>query len=161
PLGHNVADLYASQIEGRSGVGPIGHFDARTFPTTFAAQVKGFDLGKFVAGAERWAQCGLNTRFALAAARQALADSGLPDHAKVDRTDGGIYLGSGEGSHDFKHLVECTARAATPDGFKVDNRAFYQLCRKAFSPAHEYEMEMQTTAAHLAEAFDLQGPNYT
>src|SRR5262245_47589964 len=160
PLGHNVSDLYASQIEGRSGVGPITHFDARTFPTTFAAQVKDFDLGRFFSGTDRWTHCGLNTRFALAAAKQALADGNLLDNHRVDRTNVGIYLGSGEGSHDFKHLVECTARA-TPDGFKVDNRAFYALSRKSFTAAHEYEMEMQTTAAHLAETFDLQGPNYT
>ena len=44
PLGHSVQDLYRSQLEGRSGVGPITHFNAGGFPTTFAAQVKDFDL---------------------------------------------------------------------------------------------------------------------
>jgi 3-oxoacyl-[acyl-carrier-protein] synthase II len=161
PLGHNVQDLYTSQIEARSGVGPIRHFDARTFPTTFAAQVKDFDLARFITRAERWANCGLNTRFALAAGRQALEDAGLLDNSRVERTNMGIYLGSGEGSHDFQHLVESTARSVGPDGYRVDLRTFYHLSRRAFTAEHESEMEMQTTSGHLAETFDLQGPNFT
>lgn len=106
PLSHNVEDLYKSQLEGKSGVGPIHHFDARTFPTTFASQVKNFSLSKFVPGGERWDFCGLNTRFALAAARQALDDAGLIDNPRIDPGTIGVYLGSGEGGHDFKSLVE-------------------------------------------------------
>src|SRR5437588_9811370 len=93
PTGHTVEDLYRSQVEGRSGIGPIHNFDARSFPTRFAAQVKDFDLGRFVKEPERWADCGLNTRFALAASRQALADADLLDNRQVDRTRCGIYLG--------------------------------------------------------------------
>ena len=39
PLGHTVGELFASQVEGRTAVGPITRFDARTFPTTFASEV--------------------------------------------------------------------------------------------------------------------------
>src|ERR1700737_1165625 len=77
PLGHNVTDLFQSQIEGQSGVGPIMHFDARTFPTKLASPVKGFELAPFLPNADRWRNSGLNTRFGLAAARQALEDAGL------------------------------------------------------------------------------------
>ena len=48
PLGHSVAELYQSQLEGRSGVGPINLFNARRFPTQFAAQVKDFDVKGFL-----------------------------------------------------------------------------------------------------------------
>ncbi len=160
PLGNTVSDLFDSQIEGRSGVGPIKHFDARTFPTTFASQVKNFDLSKYVADPARWEKCGLNTKFALGAAKQALLDAGLLD-ARIDRSEFGVYLGSGEGSHDFKHLVESTARSVMSDGFKADAKIFFEFSRKAFDAEHEYEMEMHTTSGHLAEAFDLQGPNFT
>src|SRR4051812_18944394 len=108
PLGHNVADLFQSQIEGRSGVGPILHFDARTFPTKFASQVKNFDLAKFMPEGAQYSHCGLNTRFGLAAARQAIEDAGLLDNPSVDPGDVGVYLGSGEGGHDFRSLVEST-----------------------------------------------------
>ncbi len=48
PLGHSVDAMFNAQLEGRSGVGPIRHFDAKCFPTHFAAEVKDFDLGRFV-----------------------------------------------------------------------------------------------------------------
>src|SRR5215469_3182896 len=86
PLGHTVEELYRAQVEGRSGVGPITLFNARRFPTRFAAQVKEFDLGRYVTEPQRWADSGANSRFAVAAAQQALQDAGLRDDAGVDRT---------------------------------------------------------------------------
>src|SRR5262245_27631100 len=105
PLGHSVDELYRSQLEGQSGVGPISLFNATRFPTQFAAEVKDFDLGRFVADPKRWANSGANSRFAAAAAQQALSDAGLIDDARVDRTRFGVYLGSGEGIQDFHHLI--------------------------------------------------------
>ena len=56
PLSHTVDELYQSQIEGRSGVGPIMHFDARNFPTKFASQVKDFELANFLPDGARSAE---------------------------------------------------------------------------------------------------------
>jgi 3-oxoacyl-[acyl-carrier-protein] synthase II len=161
PLGHTPQELYAGQVEGRSGAGPIFRFDARTFPTRFASQVKDFDLGRHVRDPDRFKDCGLNTRFALAAAKQALADAGLLDNTKVDRTMLGVYLGSGEGSHEFHALTQCMAAACPVDGYKVDPAAFYARGLRTFGAAHEYEMEMHTTSGHVAAEYDLQGVNYT
>src|SRR5262245_8774844 len=97
PLGHSVEALFRSQVEGRSGVGPITAFNATRFPTKFAAQVKDFDLAKFVRDPHRWENSGVNSRFAAGAAQQALADAGLVEgDSGVDRTRFGVYLGSGE-----------------------------------------------------------------
>src|SRR5580704_11290258 len=96
PLGHSVPELFASQIEGRTAVAPITHFDAHTFPTTFASEVKNFDLGKFISGADRYRNCGVNTHFALAAGKAALAEAGLLE-VMGNRSRMGVYLGSGEG----------------------------------------------------------------
>src|SRR6184192_2608014 len=86
PLGHSVEELYQSQVAGRSGVGPISLFDARHFPTKFAAEVKNFELERYVKNTDRWKDSGNNSRFAAAAAQQALADADLVDNARVDRT---------------------------------------------------------------------------
>jgi 3-oxoacyl-[acyl-carrier-protein] synthase II len=161
PLGHTPSDLYANQLEGKSGAGPIFRFDGHTFPTQFASQVKDFDLGRHVRDAQRFKDAGLNTKFALAAARQALADAGLLDNPKVDRTTIGTYLGSGEGSHDFPNLTLSLAKACPADGYKVDPNAFYRHSLATFRAAHEYEMEMHTTSGHVAAEYDLQGVNYT
>jgi 3-oxoacyl-[acyl-carrier-protein] synthase II len=160
PLGLDVEALYRNQLEGRSGVGPISHFDASKFPTTFAAEVKNFDLGAHVKDAERWQHAGLNSKFAVAAAKQAMADAGLLDNSKVDRTRCGVYLGSGEGVQDFHHLVSLIALNFKPDKNAVDNAGFTRGGLEHFHPGREFEQELHTTPAHLADYFDLEGPNY-
>jgi 3-oxoacyl-[acyl-carrier-protein] synthase II len=160
PLGHNVEELYRGQIEGKSGVGRITLFNASRFPTRIAGQVKNFDLGRFVSSPDRWANSGTNSRFAAAAAQQALADANLLDNPKVDRTRFGVYLGSGEGIQDFHHLVSLIAQSYQPDRRSVDVPTFARGGLRDFHPGHEYEQELHTTTAHLAGHFDLQGPNY-
>src|SRR5437763_1824925 len=86
PLGNSVRELYDNQLRGKSGVGAITLFDASTFPTTFAAQVKDFVLGRFVRDPSRWAHSGSNSRLAAAAAQQALDDAGLAEDRRVHRT---------------------------------------------------------------------------
>jgi len=161
PLGHSVEELFANLLEGKSGVAPITHFDARTFPTTFAAEVKGFELGKFIGNAARYEKCGLNTRFALAAAKQALDDANLLNVPSVDRTRFGVYLGSGEGQEDFRTVVAGTGTAARDDGRTLDYSRFIRTALGMLDPPREAELEMHTSAGHLADEFDLCGPNYT
>src|SRR3954471_20747242 len=110
PLGQSVAEMFEAELDGKSGVGPTWRFDASTFPTKFSSQVKDFDLKRHVPNCDRWAHAGVNSQFAAAAAQQALADAGLLDDGKVDRTRFGIYLGSGEGIQDFGSLVAQVAR---------------------------------------------------
>jgi 3-oxoacyl-[acyl-carrier-protein] synthase II len=161
PLGHSVGEMFANVVEGKSGVDRISHFDARTFPTTFAAEVKNFDLGRFVKDAGRFAKCGLNTRFALAAAKQALEDANLLGGAGVDRARFGVYVGAGEGQEDFRTVVTGTGTAATPDGLRLDPPTFIRIALGMLDGPREEQLEMHTTAGHLADEFDLCGPNFT
>ena len=160
PVGHSVSEMFAALLEGQSGVGRISHFDARTFPTTFAAEVKNFDLGRTIQDSGRFAKCGSNTRFALAAAKQALEDANLLGHG-VDRTRIGCYLGSGEGSEDFPTVISGTSIAADESGLRVDYGQFVRTALGLLDGVREAELEMHTTAGHLAEEFDLCGPNFT
>ena len=132
PLGHSVERFYQAACAGRSGVAPIRHFDARTFPTSFAAEVKDFELGRFVSGAERWANSGVNSQFAAAAAQQALADAGVLEDGRVDRTRFGIYLGSGEGIQDFPNLISLIARCWQREGRKFDAATFARGALQCF-----------------------------
>jgi 3-oxoacyl-[acyl-carrier-protein] synthase II len=160
PLGHSVEELYRSQLEGRSGVGPIRWFDARRFPTQFAAQVKDFDLGRFVREPERWVDAGANSQFVAAAAKQALEDAELLGNAKVDRSRIGVYLGAGEGTQDFDNLIWHIAQNYDPQSGKVNSVGFDQGALRDFHARREAEQELHTPTAHLADYFDLQGPNY-
>lgn len=94
PLGLTAAESWAAAREGRCGIGPITQFDPSALPCTLAAEVKDFDPSgvldrREVRKVARFAQ------FALAAAAEALADSGLDVSAAPDRT--GVILSSGIG----------------------------------------------------------------
>src|SRR5947207_15182316 len=105
PLGDTVEGLFRSQLEGKSGVGPIRRFDASTFPTTFAAEVPDFDLGRYLKDPSRWSHAGMTSQLAAAASQRALVHSGLLDTPGLDRGRVGVYLGTGEGTQDFDTVM--------------------------------------------------------
>ncbi|MFM8272849.1 MAG: beta-ketoacyl-[acyl-carrier-protein] synthase family protein, partial [Gemmata sp.] len=158
PLGHTVPALFASLCDGRTAVGPITRFDARTLATSFGSEVKGFDLARHLPNADRFARCGLNTRFALAAAQQALAGAGLL-HETGDRSRFGVYFGVGEGQDNFPALVNAAAAAVVPGADRSDAARFVAALGPALDPQAEVEVEMHTTTGHLAHRFALDGPN--
>ena len=161
PLGHSVPEMFANLLAGKSGIGRITHFDAASFPTNFAAEVKNFDLGKYLPNAARFIKCGVNTRFALAAAKQALEDADLSENSKIDRARFGVYLGAGEGSEDFSAVITGVGRSCDASGYKVDHAKFAAVARGLLDGAREAELEMNTSAGHVAHEFDLAGPNFT
>ncbi|WP_242336884.1 MULTISPECIES: beta-ketoacyl-ACP synthase II [Anaeromyxobacter] len=95
PVGIGVDESWAALVAGKSGIGPITLFDASTFPTRIAGEVKGFDPTKFMDRKE----ARRNDRFiqfALAAADMAMKDAGL-DMAKVNAERVGAIVGAGIG----------------------------------------------------------------
>ena len=95
PVGVGVQSSWDALVAGQSGIGPITRFDASTFPTRIAGEVKDFDPGAFMDRKE----ARRNDRFiqfALAAAEMAMRDSGL-DMAKEDPEKVGCIVGAGIG----------------------------------------------------------------
>ena len=76
PLGLSVAESWQNVTAGKSGVGPITHFDASGWQIQMAAEVKNFDPAKFMDGKEARRRDRFE-QFAVAAANEALAGSGL------------------------------------------------------------------------------------
>ena len=56
PIGNNVAEFWDGLLTGKNGVNPITHFDATGYKTTFACELKGFDVSKYMVPAKpaRW-----------------------------------------------------------------------------------------------------------
>jgi 3-oxoacyl-[acyl-carrier-protein] synthase II len=158
PVGRDLESTWSSLLAGRSGVGPIGLFDARTFPTRIAAEVPDFRLDDYLPDASRWAEHSRNTKFALAAASMAMKDSGLEETGPdLDRRRFGVYLGSGEGQQDFPRFVRLV-RESAHDGH-VDTVEFTRKGIKELHPVKEAEQEPGTPSAHLASVFGAHGPN--
>lgn len=156
PLGNNAADMWSALLDGRSGVGPITHFDATNFPTRFASEVKGFDFDSYVDDPARFADAGRNIRFAIGAASQAVNDSGISD-AGLNPARFGVYLGAGEGQQDFMQFMSLVADSYR-DG-QADLERFTNDFLARMNPQFEMELEPNMPAAHLASLFNAQGPN--
>jgi 3-oxoacyl-[acyl-carrier-protein] synthase II len=95
PLGNDVTSMWGNILAGKSGVGMITHYDTSQFKTKIAAQVNDFDAVELFGKVEA-RRMDRFSQFAVAAAQQALADSGLNVDDNIrDRT--GVVIGTGIG----------------------------------------------------------------
>jgi 3-oxoacyl-[acyl-carrier-protein] synthase II len=95
PLGNSVEEAWQALLAGKSGAGPITHFDASQHKTKFACEVKDFDPAALFGGREA-RRMDRFTQFAVAASMQALENSGL--QVTDDNRDRiGVVVGSGIG----------------------------------------------------------------
>lgn len=149
PLGLDVESTWRALAAGHNAIGPITRFDARTYPCTFAAEISGFEPPKLHGRFARWRDD--KSMFAVAAAREAMADAGLePGAGAPDRF--GVSVGAevsrpgiGEVARRMgqmaQHGAERAYRSTDPKEFAV---------MSAFFPA---------TA--LAAVMQARGPNLT
>ena len=95
-LGNTVEDTWDALVAGRSGAGPITQFDTTGYPVNFACEVKGLDVTDYV---EYKASRRMDrfTHLALAAARQAEADSGLDISRIAERVGAAVATGIARG----------------------------------------------------------------
>jgi len=94
PLGLDAPTTWEGMVAGRSGVGPITHFDPTGLAVRIAAEVKGFDA-EAVMGVKRARRSARMSQLAVAAAREAVADAGLDVAAAPDRV--GVVINSAVG----------------------------------------------------------------
>lgn len=98
PLGHTTEESWDSLLNGRSGIGPITNFDATEFPCRIAGEVKNFVAKKYMdfKEARRMSRA---SQLAVAAARMALDDAGLPEPVpNAERV--GTLVGTGVGGFE-------------------------------------------------------------
>ena len=95
PLGNDVPTMWRSIVAGKSGIGPITHFDTSEFRSKVAAEVRDFDAAALF-GTREARRMDRFTQFALAASLQAVEDAGLEiNDSNRDRI--GVVIGSGIG----------------------------------------------------------------
>ncbi|AMV37441.1 beta-ketoacyl-ACP synthase II [Planctomyces sp. SH-PL62] len=158
PVGGDVESSWAAMCAGRGGVGPITLFDAGTFATRIAAEVPDFDLAAYRPDAERWVDHSRTSKFALAAATQAVAHAGL-NESRLDPSRFGVYLGSGEGQQDFGRFV-ALVHGSSREG-KVDTARFTSQGVRGLHAVREADQEPGNPAGHLASVFGARGANLT
>ena len=95
PLGNDVPSLWNGLLAGRSGIGPITHYDTSGHKVRIAAEVKDFD-GVAVFGRGDARRMDRFSQFAVVTARQAVLDAGL-QITEQNRDRIGVILGTGVG----------------------------------------------------------------
>ncbi len=144
PIGNNVAEYWDGLLTGRNGVNYITHFDASGYKTTFACELKGFDMSKYMdpREARKMDNCSL---YAIAAAVEAMTDAGLaigtynPDRA-------GAIIGTGIGgvTTSSYEIFEEATRGGVPK----------------YSPFFILRSLSNMIAGNLSLRFNLRGPAY-
>lgn len=117
PIGNDLSTFWDNLLAGKSGAGPVTHFDPDSFPTPFttriAAEVKDFDPLPFIDKKEI-RRMDIFIQYAVAAAKMAIAHAKL-DMDKVDLDEVGVYIGSGIGG---MNTIETNARVLYERGPK-------------------------------------------
>ncbi len=146
PIGNTVPAYVEALKAGKSGGGPITHFDASRFKTQFACEVKGFDP---MAHLDRREARRLDrfSQFALVAAAEAMRDAGLADQLdQLDLDRAGVIWASGIGGlqtleNEIKQFLEGDG---TP----------------RYSPFLIPRMIIDIAAGHISMAYGFRGVNY-
>lgn len=147
PLGNDVASTWEAAIAGKSGAGPITHFDASLFKTQFACEVKNFNAADHITDRKKLRQLDLYAQYALVAARQAVEDSGLETSEGVDRNRVGVIVAAGIGGlHTFEEEA----------GYYAINHEKGPKYNPFFIP----KMIADIASGHISMEYGYHGPNY-
>jgi 3-oxoacyl-[acyl-carrier-protein] synthase II len=142
PLGNGTAATWEALCAGRSGIAPITRFDTSRHGVKFAGEVKAFDPQQYmdrkeVRRSDRFMQ------FAVAGARQAVADAGL-DIAAI-RDDVGVVIGSGRGGMQI---------------LEDQMRVLFDRGPSRVSPFFITMMVEDMASGNVSMLFDARGPNF-
>ncbi len=143
PVGNTVEESWATVVAGRSGLGPITHFDPSRFETRIAGEVKGFNPEQYIP-AKEIRRMDRFSHFAVGATTQALAQAAL-EITDANREDIGVLIGSGIG------------------GLQTLSDQILVLEHKGPRRINPFSIPMVVTdlaAGHVSIQFGLQGPNF-
>jgi 3-oxoacyl-[acyl-carrier-protein] synthase II len=145
PVGNDLEATWSALLAGKSGAGPITHFDTTLFATKFACEVKGWEPSQFFDKRElkhldRFLQYGV------AAGMMAVADAGLGKRVPEGEADRwGCYIGAGLGG---VQTIEDTFKA---QGIKGP--------RHGFSPYFVTDIIINEAPGMLSIRTGATGPN--
>ena len=95
PVGKDINSFWDSLTAGKHGIAPITRFDTTDYKAKLAAEVKDFSPADYYTDKSEMRRTDLFAQYAMGAAVQAMADSGI--EGKIDGTRLGVYVGSGIG----------------------------------------------------------------
>ncbi|MGM9650273.1 MAG: beta-ketoacyl-ACP synthase II [Butyricicoccaceae bacterium] len=143
PVGLNVEEFWEGIKAGKNGIGTLSAFDTENFKVKVAAEVKDFDPTVYIDKKEA-KRMGRFSQFAVAAAQEAMAQSGLKESG-FDPLRAGVIFGSGIGGMEV---------------LEEGKQAMMEKGPRRVSPFAIPMMISNMAAAHISMAHGLQGQSY-
>ncbi|MFM8708411.1 MAG: beta-ketoacyl-ACP synthase II, partial [Planctomycetia bacterium] len=143
-LGRAVESFWDRILRGDSGVGPITLFDVSGYRVQFGGQVNWEPENEGIANPKELKRLDRFTQFALAAAKDAVTDSGL-DFSKEDPFRCGVVIGSGIGG-----LWE----------FEVQEERLLHKGIDKVSPFTIPKLMVNSASGHVSSMYGVKGPNF-
>ena len=144
PLGLDLASSWDGVVNGRSGIGPITHFDASAFPTRIAGEVPGFDPANWIPPKDI-KKMDPFVHYGVAASLMAIADSGIAIEGEAAERIG-VAIGAGIGG--LKGIEETTLKYKEGGARKV-------------SPFYVPSTIINMRPGQLSILKGLKGPNFS
>lgn len=142
PLGNTVDSTWDAIQNGKTGIGPIEHFNVSDFGTRFGGSLKNFDCANYMEPKDA-RRMDVFMQYGIAAGVQAFEDSGL-DADKYDSERFGVAIGSGIGGIKTIEDTSLLIRDAGP---------------RKVSPFFVPGSIINMISGNLSIRFGLKGPN--
>ncbi len=144
PVGNDLASAWDSVTNGRSGIGPITSFDASSFATRIAGEVRDFDATRFIAPKDV-KKMDPFIHYGVAASFMALEDAGYEvTEENAERI--GVLVGSGIGGIA---------------GIEKTTVAWHQGGVRKISPFYVPSTIINMVAGQLCILKGMKGPNFS
>ncbi|MFM7519424.1 MAG: beta-ketoacyl-ACP synthase II [Planctomycetota bacterium] len=144
PLGRKVDLVWERIVRGDSGVGPITLFDVAGYRVQFGGQVPWEPETEDIANPKELKRLDRFTQFAIAAAKDAVADSGI-DFSREEPFRCGVVIGSGIGG-----LWE----------FEIQEERLLHKGIDKVSPFTIPKLMVNSASGHVSALYGAKGPNF-
>jgi 3-oxoacyl-[acyl-carrier-protein] synthase II len=94
-VGNSIPVAWDNIVAGKSGIGPITHFDVSDFSVRFGGEIRDFDVSSYIPAKDA-RRMGAFIHYGIAAACQAIEDSGI-EITPANASRAGVAIGSGIG----------------------------------------------------------------
>ncbi|MHB8472666.1 MAG: beta-ketoacyl-ACP synthase II [Gammaproteobacteria bacterium] len=142
PVGNSITEAWHNILAGRSGIGPITHFDVSAFSVRFGGSVRDFDPAQYIV-AKEVKKMDPFIHYGIGAAVQAIQDSGLEvTEQNAERI--GVAIGSGIGGLP---------------GIEKNHTAFEEGGPRKISPFFVPSSIINMISGNLSILYGMKGPN--